>query len=98
MTTDQRANVTHFLRGRDLAVEMLREACVIAPSGQAVIDAAERGEGEAQRNFVRRYVDDLRRRPELAEGFAAVLSDRLAGSGFDAEQYARLSLRDMVGS
>lgn len=88
----------HFMAGRDLAVEMLREAQTVEGGGAisvASIEAQYR-EGKPQVNFVQTYLDKIRERPELAEGFAAVLSDCLTVSA-SVDVYAGLSYPEITG-
>ena len=89
-------NVTHFLEGRDLAVEMLRAAERLGPTGDASIEVRLRNLPQ-QNLFVVEYLKRIQQRPRLMDGFAAVLSDLLAGPRLDAAGYAQLSLHDMVG-
>jgi hypothetical protein len=92
-------NRTSFLAGRDLAVQMLREseAIELAADDRSSIEAQYR-EGP-QENYVLRYLEVLLRRPELAAGFAAVLSDFFpAGGSPDPEVYERLTIEQMLGA
>lgn len=86
-----------FMAGRNLAVEMLREAQTVEAGAISVASIeAQYREGKPQVNFVRTYLNRIRERPELAEGFAAVLSDSLTVSA-DVDVYARLSYREITG-
>jgi hypothetical protein len=84
-----------FMAGRRVAVQMLHAAEALSNPDSASIEAQHR-EGEPQHNFVREYVERIIAKPELAEGFCAVLSDFLS-VGADADHYARLLYADMVG-
>jgi hypothetical protein len=92
------SNSAAFLAGRDLAAQMIRTGHnADVPDGQATIEARYRD--GAQDNFALRYLQALLERPELADGFAAVLSDYLSAGGcVDPEVYERLSIGEMLGA
>ncbi len=88
-----------FIRGRNLATELLLAASAAyqLDGDLTSIDMTYR-DGAPQSNvalpFLRRLVDD----PELIEGFAAVLTDGLAGGFPDVEVYEDLSVAEMRSS
>ena len=98
MTTRTTSNAD-FVRGRNLATELLRAASAAyqLDGDLTSIDMTYR-DGAPQSNialsFLQRLVDD----PELIEGFAAVLTDGLAGGFPDVEVYERLSVAGMRSS
>jgi hypothetical protein len=87
-----------FKAGRDLAVDMLRAGANqdIAASS---IEAQDR-DGRPQNNWALLHVHRLLERPELAEGFSAVLSDYigLAGIITHPKVYANLTVGQMLGA
>jgi hypothetical protein len=98
MATDDRTS--NFLAGRDFACELLksREGPPKRPGDDSSLEAQYRDAGQRQNNWVLPFLDQLRARPELAEGFAAVLSDFLAGcGGTDVEVYDRLTVEEIFG-
>ena len=68
-----------FLRGRDLAIAMLEKGREIEGTDEAEALRWFR-DGRAQNRFVLGYLHELFERPELIEGFAAVLSAKLSSS------------------
>lgn len=65
-----------FVRGRDLAIGMLRVGDEF--QGDGIVEAQRRFRyGKPQERFARGPLQELIRHPELLEGFAAVLSGRL---------------------
>lgn len=91
-----KTRLTHFMPGRDLAVEMLREAQRPDAMVNRSIRADER-EAEDQDDFVRTYVQRVIDDPRLLDGFASVLSDALGFcGGLEPRRYEVLQLRDVV--
>ena len=94
------SNQAEYLEGRDIAVALLRERGSHDGHelGWSTAIEAKHREGKPQRNWVLPYLRRLMERPELAEGFCAVLSDYMAEyGGADPEVYERLSIREMLG-
>lgn len=85
-----------FLAGRDLAVSMLRHMQAEDDTGACSIEAQYRN-GMPQNNAARSYLLQLVQRPELLDGFAAVISDGFGGGLAYADVYAELSLAEMRG-
>jgi hypothetical protein len=95
-STTHTPSLSNLLRGRDLAVEMLREAQRVDETSDRSIRADER-EAVHQANFARQYLQRLIADPTLLDGFAAVLTDALGFcGGLEPERYATLKLRDIV--
>lgn len=82
-----------FYVGRDLAIQMLREAASLEST-----DAAEpyrwMREGAAQARFAAQYLQKIAAHPELIDGFAAVLSSRLGTAGGMAPDYFDLPMAE----
>jgi hypothetical protein len=89
----------NFLAGRNLAVDLLREARALdADEKEWSIAPEGRANGKVQDNYALRYIDQLIQHPELREGFAAVLSDCLGPAPFDPpELYRRYTYAQMTG-
>lgn len=99
MATDDRTS--NFLAGRDLACEVLKsmESVNTGVSGEDSSLEARYRNGRQQNNWMLPFLQQLQARPELTEGFAAVLSDFLpACGGTDFELYAQLTAEDIFGS
>jgi hypothetical protein len=93
---DPNGKTAAFLAGRDLACKMLRNAK--QSDGKVSIEARHR-EGRPKALWVLPYLVMLRTRPELLEGFAAVLSDYLSDAGgTDVEAFERLTAEDIFGT
>jgi hypothetical protein len=85
-----------FLAGRDLAVRFLRHMQDEGASDAFSLESRYR-DGAPQNNVARSYLLQLIQRPELLDGFAAVMSDGF-GNGFaDADVYSSLTLGEMLG-
>ncbi len=82
--------------GRQLAIELLREAYAVEDSeheGDWCIEARHRKPGQPQFNFVAKYLEAVDGKPCAAAGLASVLSDTLGGGGrVDVEVYERADL------
>lgn len=97
VTNLESASDADFLAGRDLAVRMLRHMQDVGDSDASSIEAQYR-QGETQVNAAMPYLAQLLARPQLLEGFAAVLSDGFhVGTFADADVYARLTIGEMRG-
>lgn len=99
MATDDRTS--NFLAGRDLACEVLKSRESVNTSGSWDVSSVEScyRNGLRQNNWMLPYLQQLQARPELAEGFAAVLSDFLPGcGGTDFDLYAQLTAEEIFGS
>jgi hypothetical protein len=92
MTTEP-IRIARFNAGRDLAVEMLREAQDLTLIRRAAVESRERDDPTIpQDRWVVKYLLELQRDPTLLDGFSAVLSDYLSpASGGSADHYARLT-------
>lgn len=87
----------HFIAGRDVAVRMLRHMQNGGDADVCSIEAKYR-DGAPQNNVAQSYLLQIMQRPELLEGFAAVISDAFNGGTFcDADVYAQLSIGEMRG-
>lgn len=99
MATDDRTS--NFLAGCDLACEVLksRESVNAGVSGESSSVESCYRDGLPQNNWMLPFLQQLQARPELTEGFAAVLSDFLPGcGGTDFELYAQLTAEEIFGS
>ena len=86
-----------FLDGRDLAVRLLRHMQDGGETDAFSIEARFR-DGAPQINVARSYLLQLIQRPELLDGFAAVISDGFGSGTFaDADLYADLTLPEIRG-
>ena len=98
MNADRTSDVD-FARGRNLATELLRAAAAAyqLDGDLTSVDVTYR-DGAAQSNVALPFLQRLVAHPELIEGFAAVLTDGLAGGFPDVEVYERLSVAAMRSS
>lgn len=92
----QQADTTEadFLRGRDIAVMMLREGYGFRDSDETAGKRWYRG-GKPQQRFAKGYLQDILKEPALLDGFAAVLSAAIGEDCFDDfEGYGTLPMAE----
>lgn len=83
-----------FIRGRDIAVMMLREGYGFRDCNETAGKRCHRGGGPQER-FTKGYLRDLLKEPALLDGFAAVLSAAIGTDSLhDFESYGALPMAE----
>lgn len=86
-----------FIRGRDLAIELMKDACARRDDA-ALQDAREcrrwMREGNAQDNFVADYLNDVIKDRSLIAGFSAILSTALDNDGCSLDDLRPITLAE----